>query len=370
MADATISWISGPVLRARCTGGFRLSDAILVGDGDLLGEVIRVSDDGIVAQVYEDTTGLRPGDRVIGMGAPLSIRLRPGLPGRIFDGLLRPLADMPGYTLQSGVKATAPERLAFEPIVTRGDQVGAGQVIGTAAMAHFREKVLCPPDVSGEVVSVVGIGEYADDEALCELRAPSGETVSLTAGCAWPIRRPRPVKRRLPHAEPLVTGQRIIDMLFPVARGGSAMLPGGFGTGKTVLQENLAKWCDADVIVYVGCGERGNEMTHVLDEFPELEDPRTGRPLMERTIIIANTSNMPVAAREASVYTGITLAEYWRDQGLKVALMADSTSRWAEAMREISSRLEEMPAEEGYPSYLSSRLAAFYERAARVVCLG
>ena len=370
MAEATITWISGPVLRARCTGGFRLSDAILVGGGDLLGEVIRVSHEGIVAQVYEDTTGLRPGDRVIGMGGPLSIRLRPGLPGRIFDGLLRPLADMPGHTLQSGVKATAPERLAFEPTVKQGDRVGAGQVIGVAAMAHFEEKVLCPPDVSGEVVSVVDAGEYADDEALCELRATSGETVSLTAASDWPIRRPRPVTRRLPHAEPLVTGQRIIDMLFPVARGGSAMLPGGFGTGKTVLQENLAKWCDADVIVYVGCGERGNEMAEVLDEFPRLDDPRSGRPLLDRTVIIANTSNMPVAAREASIYTGITVAEYFRDQGLHVALMADSTTRWAEALREISGRLGELPAEQGYPAYLNSRLAEFYERAARVETLG
>ena len=370
MADATISWISGPVLRARCTGGFRLSDAILVGDRDLLGEVIRVSDEGIVAQVYEDTTGLRPGDCVKGTGEPLSIRLRPGLPGRIFDGLLRPLADMPGDTVQSGMQAQTHDHLSFEPGVVRGDRVDAGQVIGTAAMPHFTEKVLCPPFASGEVVSIAAAGDYEDNETLCVLRTDSGDELPVTAGHAWPIRRPRPVLRRLPPAEPLVTGQRIIDMLFPVARGGRAMLPGGFGTGKTILQENLAKWCDADVIVYVGCGERGNEMAEVLNEFPQLDDPRSGRPLLDRTVIIANTSNMPVAAREASIYTGITVAEYFRDQGLHVALLADSTTRWAEALREISGRLGELPAEQGYPAYLNSRLAEFYERAAYVETLG
>jgi len=370
MADARISWISGPVLRARCEGGFRLSDAILVGDGALLGEVIRVSHDGIVAQVYEDTTGLRPGDRVTSFGGPLSIRLRPGLPGRIFDGLLRPLADMPGDTIQAGMKDAPPVRFAFEPAIAVGDALRAGQVIGTAAMAHFTEKILCPPEASGEVLSVVDAGEYADDDMLCTLRTASGDELPVGAGNAWPIRRPRPVGRRLPPAEPLVTGQRIIDMLFPVARGGRAMLPGGFGTGKTILQENLAKWCDADVIVYVGCGERGNEMAEVLNEFPALDDPRSGRPLLDRTVIIANTSNMPVAAREASIYTGITVAEYFRDQGLHVALMADSTTRWAEALREISGRLGELPAEQGYPAYLNSRLAEFYERAAHVETLG
>ena len=370
MADATISWISGPVLRARCSGGFRLSDAILVGDGDLLGEVIRVSDEEIVAQVYEDTTGLRPGDHVSGIGQPLSIRLRPGLPGRIFDGLLRPLADMPGDTIQSGMKTDVHDRFAFEPVVRPGDHVAPGQAIGNAAMSHFTERVLSPPEMSGNVVSVVAAGDYADNDALCVLRTEPGEELHVTAGNAWPIRRPRPVQRRLPHSEPLVTGQRIIDMLFPVARGGRAMLPGGFGTGKTILQENLAKWCDADVIVYVGCGERGNEMAEVLNEFPRLEDPRSGRPLLDRTVIIANTSNMPVAAREASIYTGITVAEYFRDQGLHVALMADSTTRWAEALREISGRLGELPAEQGYPAYLNSRLAEFYERAAHAETLG
>jgi V/A-type H+-transporting ATPase subunit A len=278
MAEAVVSWISGPVLRARCPGGFRLSDAVLAGAGNLLGEVIRVSEDGIVAQVYEDTTGLRPGDRVTGVGQPLSIRLRPGLPGRIFDGLLRPLADMPGDTIQSGVQTDAHDRFAFEPVVNPGDRVDPSQAVGNAVMPHFTEKVLSPPDVSGEVVSVAEAGTYADNETLCVLRTESGEELPVTAGNSWPIRRPRPSKRRLPHSEPLVTGQRIIDILFPVARGGRAMLPGGFGTGKTILQENLAKWCDADVIVYVGCGERGNEMAEVLNEFPELDDPRSGRP--------------------------------------------------------------------------------------------
>ena len=370
MTDAIVSWISGPVLRARSTDGFRLSDAVLVGDRDLLGEVIRVSDEGIVAQVYEDTTGLRPGDPVSGSGEPLSIQLRPGLPGRIFDGLLRPLADMPGDTIQSGMQADAHDRISFEPGVSRGDRIGPGQLVGTAAMSHFTEKVLSPPSLSGEILSIVAAGEYADNETLCVLRTASGDEVQLTASHAWPIRRPRPVQRRLPTREPLVTGQRIIDMLFPVARGGRAMLPGGFGTGKTILQENLAKWCDADVIVYVGCGERGNEMAEVLSEFPQLDDPRSGRPLLDRTVIIANTSNMPVAAREASIYTGITVAEYFRDQGLHVALLADSTTRWAEALREISGRLGELPAEQGYPAYLNSRLAEFYERAAHVETLG
>jgi V/A-type H+-transporting ATPase subunit A len=364
MTDAGIHWISGPVIRARCRGGFHVSDAVLIGDRKLLGEVIRVSRNEIVVQVYEDTTGLRPGDRVEGIGQPLSIRLRPGLTGRIFDGLLRPLASMPGDTISAGMQGGDHDRLVFRPEVRPGDRVEPGRAYGVAETLHFAEKCLAPADLGGEVVSIVEGGEYADDETLCVLRSDSGHELPLAAGYDWPIRKPRPVKRRLPPAEPLVTGQRIIDMLFPVARGGRAMLPGGFGTGKTILQENLAKWCDADVIVYVGCGERGNEMAEVLNEFPKLEDPRTGRPLLDRTVIIANTSNMPVAAREASIYTGITVAEYFRDQGKHVALMADSTTRWAEALREISGRLGELPAEQGYPAYLSSRLAEFYERAA------
>lgn len=369
MSEATISWLSGPVLRARTEGGFHISNAVLVGDKELLGEVIRVDTHSIVAQVYEDTTGLRPGDRVTGLGDALSIRLRPGLLGQIFDGLLRPLASMSGDTVQPGLREAVPGTVDYRPLVVPGDRLQPGDVLGEFQTPGLVEKHLLPPQVSGEVVSVVAPGSYRDDETLCEVLTGDGEPLSLSAGHYWPIRRARPVRRRLLPDEPLITGQRIMDALFPVARGGRAALPGGFGTGKTILQESLAKWCDADVIVYVGCGERGNEMAEVLNEFPQLEDPRSGRPLLERTVIIANTSNMPVAAREASIYTGITLAEYFRDQGLHVALMADSTTRWAEALREISGRLGELPGEQGFPAYLSSRLAEFYERAASVETL-
>jgi V/A-type H+-transporting ATPase subunit A len=369
MADASISWISGPVLRARGSGNFHVGDAVFVGPERLLGEVIRVGGDEIVAQVYEDTTGLRPGDGVAGTGQRLTIRLRPGLLGGIFDGLLRPLDSMPGDTVQAGMRAQQAVTLRFRPATRPGESLGAGQPFGAIDGGHIEEKCLVPPGISGEVVSVAGEGDYRDDETLCVLRDVAGQEIALSSGHSWPIRRARPVRRRLLPGEPLVTGQRIMDILFPVARGGRAAMPGGFGTGKTILQENLAKWCDADVIVYVGCGERGNEMAEVLNEFPQLEDPQTGNPLLDRTVVIANTSNMPVAAREASIYTGITLAEYFRDQGLHVALMADSTTRWAEALREISGRLGELPAEQGYPAYLSSRLAEFYERAAHVETL-
>jgi V/A-type H+-transporting ATPase subunit A len=324
MSEATISWISGPVLRARSNGSFHVSDAVLVGTAGLLGEVIRVDTENIVAQVYEDTTGLRPGDRVEGIDETLSIHLRPGLLGQIFDGLLRPLASIPGDTIRPGLRGTVAGKVVYRPSVTRGEWLRPGDIAGEFAGRGIVEKHLVPPGVSGKVISVVTAGEYRDDEMLCVLANETGDEMPLTAGHDWPIRRPRPVSRRMIPDEPLITGQRIMDTLFPVARGGRAALPGGFGTGKTILQESLAKWCDADVIVYVGCGERGNEMAEVLNEFPELEDPRCGRPLLERTVIIANTSNMPVAAREASIYTGITLAEYFRDQGLHVALMADS----------------------------------------------
>ena len=369
MAEATVSWLSGPVLRAHTTGRFHVSDAILVGERQLLGEVIRVDTGGIVAQVYEDTTGLRPGDAATSSSEPLSIRLRPGLLGRIFDGLLRPLASMPGDTVQPGMREEAALQVHYRPLVKPGARVESGHVIGEFDSANIAEKHLVPPGVSGEVVSIVSESDYGDDEVLCVLRTDTGDERELSAGHNWPIRRPRPVAKRLAPREPLVTGQRIMDTLFPVARGGRAALPGGFGTGKTILQESLAKWCDADVIVYVGCGERGNEMAEVLNEFPTLEDPQSGKPLLDRTVIIANTSNMPVAAREASIYTGITVAEYFRDQGLHVALMADSTTRWAEALREISGRLGELPGEQGFPAYLSSRLAEFYERAAHVETL-
>ena len=369
MSEATVSWLSGPVLRAHTSGRFHVSDAILVGERQLLGEVIRVDTASIVAQVYEDTTGLRPGDYVTSSSEPLSIRLRPGLLGNIFDGLLRPLATMPGDTVQPGMREETGARLSYRPLAEKGDRLRAGQVIGEFGSEGVAEKHLVPPGINGEVVSIAAAGHCTDDEVLCVLRDDSGNETPLSAGHYWPIRRPRPVAKRLPPGEPLVTGQRIMDTLFPVARGGRAALPGGFGTGKTILQESLAKWCDADIIVYVGCGERGNEMAEVLNEFPTLEDPRSGRPLLDRTVIIANTSNMPVAAREASIYTGITVAEYFRDQGLHVALMADSTTRWAEALREISGRLGELPGEQGFPAYLSSRLAEFYERAAHVETL-
>ncbi|MBT8106330.1 MAG: V-type ATP synthase subunit A [Woeseiaceae bacterium] len=369
MTDARITWISGPVLRARTSCKMHVSEAVLVGDSRLLGEVIRVDGDSIVAQIYEDTTGLRLGDGIEATSQPLSIRLRPGLLGNIFDGLLRPLADMPGDTVLPGMREAPPQTFAFEPSREAGQRVAAGAAFGTISLGHVREQCLAPPDTGGVIDSIVAAGEYADDATLCVLRDDEGREHTVTAGQRWPVRRPRPAQRRLPHGEPLVTGQRIIDTLFPVARGSRAMLPGGFGTGKTILQENLAKWCDADIIVYVGCGERGNEMAEVLNEFPGRKDPRSGRPLLERTVIIANTSNMPVAAREASIYTGVTLAEYFRDQGLHVALMADSTTRWAEALREISGRLGELPGEQGFPAYLSSRLAEFYERAANVETL-
>ena len=369
MTEATVCWLSGPVLRARTSGRFHVSDAVLIGERQLLGEVIRVDTEGIVAQVYEDTTGLRPGDRVTSSSEPLSIRLRPGLLGNIYDGLLRPLHAMPGVTVQPGMREADSAGWHYRAVAKQGERLKPGQVVGEFPSDGVIEKHLVPPGMGGEVVSIAGEGDYPDDAVLCVLREESGNETELRAGHYWPIRRPRPATRRLPPREPLVTGQRIMDTLFPVARGGRAALPGGFGTGKTILQESLAKWCDADVIVYVGCGERGNEMAEVLNEFPTLEDPRSGRPLLARTVIIANTSNMPVAAREASIYTGITVAEYFRDQGLHVALMADSTTRWAEALREISGRLGELPGEQGFPAYLSSRLAEFYERAAHVETL-
>ena len=369
MSEARISWISGPALRARTADAFHVHEAIAVGPHALPGEVIQLSTDEIVAQIYEDTTGLKPGDAVTGTGRALSVRLGPGLLGHIFDGLLRPLDSGAGTFISPEAPREAAQRFAFEPALKAGDSLRAGQRAGTAGGART-QPVLAPPGTSGTVTWVAAAGEYTADEAVCRLRRADGTEGSLALAQSWPVREPRPVARRLPAAAPMITGQRILDTLFPVARGGRAALPGGFGTGKTILQEALAKWCDADVIVYVGCGERGNEMAEVLDELPKLEDPRTARRLMERTVIIANTSNMPVAAREASIYTAITVAEYFRDQGQHVALMADSTSRWAEALREVSGRLGELPGESGYPAYLSSRLAEFYERAGRVETLG
>ncbi len=364
--------IAGPAVIARGMRGARMYDIVRVGRERLVGEIIRLSGDTAFIQVYEDTSGLFVGEPVESTGLPLAVELGPGLLSNIFDGIQRPLPDVrsqQGDFIRRGAVAPALDRTrrwAFRPTVAVGDLVEPGDVVGEVREFGFVHRILVPPDAKPSRVVDVREGEFTVMDVVARLE--NGRELKLMH--TWPVRVARPEARRLDPREPLVTGQRVIDVLFPVAMGGTAALPGPFGSGKTVMQQTLAKWADADVIIYVGCGERGNEMTHVLDEFPELEDPRTGRPLMERTIIIANTSNMPVAAREASVYTGITMAEYWRDQGYKVALMADSTSRWAEAMREISSRLEEMPAEEGYPPYLSSRLAAFYERAGRVVCLG
>ncbi|HMA98043.1 MAG TPA: V-type ATP synthase subunit A, partial [Wenzhouxiangella sp.] len=370
MTRARIQWIGGPVLKARVSEPFQIQEALAVGEDRLLGEVIQLSGDLLTAQVYEDTTGLKPGDPVIGHGLPLSVALGPGILGNIFDGLLRPLSEASGHWFKPGLAAARNGNFDFEPLLAEGDEVAGGQVFGQVAGHGPGRFCLVPPVIAGRVRAIKPSGSYTEDAAILEVEDAEGVVHPIAMQHDWPVRRPRPAAERLSADAPMVTGQRILDTLFPVARGGRAALPGGFGTGKTVLQESLAKWCDADVIIYVGCGERGNEMADVLDEFPQLEDPRTGRPLMERTVIIANTSNMPVAAREASIYTAITVAEYFRDQGLHVALMADSTSRWAEALREVSGRLGELPGEAGYPAYLASRLADFYERASRVTTLG
>jgi V/A-type H+/Na+-transporting ATPase subunit A len=361
MSEAVIRWIGGPLLYARTSDDFHVGEAIEVGFDRRPGEVIRLKSGELAAQVYEDTTGLRPGDVVRGSGSALSVRLGPRLLGRIFDGLLRPL-DAPAP------QADAP--IIFRPFVKAGDTLAPGTPFGDLPTDGVRQQCLLPPRIGGTVVSIVNEGAHNPDATLCKIRDAAGANHEIGFFHRWPIRQARPVRERLPADEPMITGQRILDTLFPVARGGQAAIPGGFGTGKTVLQETLAKWCDADVIVYVGCGERGNEMAEVLREFPKLTDPRTGRGLMERTVIIANTSNIPVAAREASIYTAVTVGEYFRDQGLHVALMADSTSRWAEALREVSGRLGELPGEAAYPAYLGSRLAEFYERAAKVETLG
>jgi len=370
VSRAVIRWISGPVLHARAEGPFALREAVRVGPQALLGEVVRLDGDTIVVQVYEDTTGLRPGVEVSGDGQPLAIHLGPGLLGHIFDGLLRPLSGLDTVHVAPGMRRAAPGAFDFEPLAAVGDALAAGQAFAQVRGASGRpQRCIVPPDGAGTVAGIAAAGRHGELDAVCTLRGADGATRELTMGHDWPVRVPRPVRVRLPAGAPLVTGQRILDSLFPVALGGKAAIPGGFGTGKTVLLEALAKGCNADVIVYLGCGERGNELAGVLEEFPTLTDPRTGGPLMERTVVIANTSNMPVAAREASIYSAVTVAEYFRDQGLDVALMADSTSRWAEALREVSGRFGELPGEGGYPAYLSSRLADFYERAAVVETL-
>lgn len=371
MIVGDISRISGPVVLSEGMRGSRMYDVVKVGEQQLNGEIIRLDGNQAVIQVYEDTTGLKVGEKISNTGLPLSVELGPGLLSSIYDGIQRPLpilAEKSGSFISRGV--TLPgllhdKKWEFLPRVKKGDQVTGGDVIGTVTEFHLEHRIMVPPFVSG-MVSEIQSGEFTIDEPVCML--DNGNQIPMMQ--TWPVRKGRPYLRKMDPDTLLVTGQRVFDSLFPVCKGGTAMIPGGFGTGKTVAEQTLAKWSDTQIVVYIGCGERGNEMTDVLTEFPELLDPRTKLPLIQRTILIANTSNMPVAAREASIYTGITLAEYYRDMGYDVALMADSTSRWGEALREVSGRLEEMPGEEGYPAYLATRLAAFYERAGRVVCLG
>jgi len=366
-----ISRISGPVVLSEGMRGSRMYDIVKVGEQKLNGEIIRLDGDQAVIQVYEDTSGLQVGEKVTNTGLPLSVELGPGLLSSIYDGIQRPLplpAEKSGSFISRGV--TLPglsheTKWEFKPQVKKGDHVSGGDVIGTVTEYHLEHRIMIPPFVSATVEDIFS-GNFTIDEPVCTL----DNSVQIPMLQTWPVRKGRPYQRKMDPDTLLVTGQRVFDTLFPVTKGGTAMIPGGFGTGKTVAEQTLAKWSDTQIVVYIGCGERGNEMTDVLTEFPELLDPRTKRPLIQRTILIANTSNMPVAAREASIYTGITLAEYYRDMGYDVALMADSTSRWGEALREVSGRLEEMPGEEGYPAYLATRLAAFYERAGRVVCLG
>ena len=364
--------VAGPAVVADGLPSAKLDDIVWVGEDRLRGEVIRVQRERAVLQVFEDTTGLRVGEPVVNTGEPLSVTLGPGLLGQIYDGIQRPLESLleaHGAFLSRGVTAPAlppAQRWDWEPRVRPGERIAAGSVLGEIEERPGRtHRVLVPPNVAG-VVAEVRAGRHGADEPV--VRLESGRELALSH--RWPVKRGRPCREKLEPGEPFLTGQRVLDTLLPVCLGGTAIIPGGFGTGKTVLEQTLAKCSSAEMIVYVGCGERGNEMTDVLNEFPQLTDPQTGRPLMERTILIANTSNMPVAAREASVYVGLTMAEYYRDMGYHVALLADSTSRWAEALREISARLEEMPGEEGYPTYLASRLAGFYERSGRVRCLG
>jgi V/A-type H+-transporting ATPase subunit A len=371
----TVTWINGPVVRARGSRQISMLELVEVGEDHLVGEVIGLEGDTITIQVYEETSGMRPGAPVYGTGMPLSVELGPGLLRGIFDGVQRPLPVMEqhsGSFIGRGMNL-APldhqDRWHFTPRLQAGSTVSGGAILGTVPETEAVEhRVMVPPDLAGELVWVAPEGEYTIDEPIARLGTAYGER-EVTMFQRWPVRRPRPYRSRGEHTEPLITGQRVLDTFFPLAKGGAAVIPGGFGAGKTMTQHSIAKWSDAQVVIYIGCGERGNEMTEVLQEFPELIDPRSNRPLMERTVLIANTSNMPVAAREASIYTGITIAEYYRDMGYHVALMADSTSRWAEALREISGRLEEMPAEEGYPAYLAARLAEFYERAGSVETL-
>ena len=365
-----ISGINGPIVHVKGDPGFTMNEMVYVGHDNLVGEVIGLKAGDTIIQVYEETAGIRPGELVTGTGAPVSVTLAPGILTNIFDGIERPLSEIAktgGAYISRGVNVSAldtEKKWQTHMTVKKGDRVYGGTIIAevpeTPAILH---KVMVPPDKEGYVLDVAEDGEYTISDPLVTIQHLDGSEETLTMTQKWPIRVARPTAKRFPATKPLVTGQRILDTLFPLAKGGTAAIPGGFGTGKTMTQHQIAKWSDANIIIYIGCGERGNEMTQVLEEFSELIDPKTGNPLMDRTTLIANTSNMPVAAREASLYSGLTLAEYYRDMGYHVAIMADSTSRWAEALRELSGRLEEMPAEEGFPAYLASKLSAFYERA-------
>lgn len=376
MKSGVIKKVAGPLVIASDMKQANMFDVVKVGNEKLIGEIIEMHSGDASVQVYEETTGLGPGAPVVSTNEPLSVELGPGLIGNIFDGIQRPLSEIKkvsGNNLKRGIEVlplNREKKWNFNSEVKVGDEVVSGDVIGTVLETPIvKHKIMIPIGINGTIKKVYD-GEFAVDDVVAVIQSENGEEKEIKLFQKWPVRVPRPYKQKLMPNEPLITGQRIIDTLFPMAKGGVAAVPGPFGSGKTVVQHQLAKWADADIIVYIGCGERGNEMTDVLNEFPELIDPKTGRSLMERTVLIANTSDMPVAAREASIYTGITIAEYFRDMGYSVALMADSTSRWAEALREMSGRLQEMPGEEGYPAYLGSRLAQFYERAGRVIAKG
>ncbi|MDY0372012.1 MAG: V-type ATP synthase subunit A [Sphaerochaetaceae bacterium] len=372
--------VNGPVITIKGITDAMMMELVHVGEELLIGELVKLDGEEAIVQVYEEATGIAPGDNVYGTNMPLSVELGPGLIGTIYDGIQRPLErlrELGGDTIRRGISSPSIDRKKkwdYTPVIKQGDTLLSGQIMGTVQETERVEhKILVPPNLQGSapftVVEMVEAGTYTVEKVLCTVEDSEKKRISLTMLQQWPIRIPRPVTSRKPLNMPLITGQRVIDTLFPLAKGGTVAIPGGFGTGKTMMQHAIARWCDADIIVYIGCGERGNEMTDVLREFPHIIDPRTGRSLMERTILIANTSNMPVSAREASIYTGVTLAEYYRDQGYHVAIMADSTSRWAEALRELSGRMEEMPAEEGFPAYLPTRIAQFYERAGYMTTL-
>lgn len=377
MHHGRIDKIAGPLVVATGMNEARMYDVVYVSDYRLIGEIIELKGDRASIQVYEETAGLKPGDPVYETGLPLSVELGPGLLTSIYDGIQRPLdkvREQAGDWIGRGINIPGLDhgkKWGFTPELSPGTEVSGGEIIGSVQETELiLHRVMVSPDTAGKVEWVAPAGDYTIDEDVARVKLADGTTRNLTMLQKWPVRKPRPIATKLAPNEPLITGQRVVDAFFPVGKGGTACVPGPFGSGKTVIQHQLAKWADSEIVVYVGCGERGNEMTDVLQEFPELEDPKSGKPLILKTVLVANTSNMPVAAREASVYTGITIAEYFRDMGYSVALMADSTSRWAEAMREMSGRLEEMPGEEGYPAYLGTRIAEFYERAGKVLCLG